>query len=162
VIVFCMRCWAENAEDSQLCVKCGAPLDADDGTYVEKLANSLMHPIPSTAMRAAWVLGRRREKSAVEPLIKAIESRGEEGIMSSAVEALGEIGDPRAIPTLTKLLEGSYLKVRLKAIEALEKIGSDDAQRQIVKALNDPNLVIRRAAEKALKNLGSIRGCHSD
>jgi len=131
-------------------VKCGAPLNMDDEAYVGKLIKALQHPIPSTAMSAAWVLGRRHEVSAVEPLIRVIESRDDIGIICSSVEALGEIGDPRAIPVFAKLLEGSYLEARLKAVEALAKIGSDDAAGSIVKALNDSNMVVRRAAQGAL------------
>jgi len=125
----------------------------NDGTYVEKLVNSLGHPIPSTAVNAAWVLGRRREGSAVEPLIRVLETRDEPGVMASAAEALGEIGDPRAVPVLTRLLEGSYLEVRLKAVEALGKIGTAEALRCVEVALGDPNAVVRRAARDALRTL---------
>jgi len=151
MIVYCTRCWAENREGARVCSRCGAPLDVDDGTYLEKLVNSLGHPIPSTAVNAAWVLGRRREESAVEPLIRVLETRDEPGVMASAAEALGEIGDPRAVPVLAGLLEGSYLEVRVKAVEALGKIGSAEALGCVEVALSDPNAVVRKAAQEALK-----------
>lgn len=150
MIIYCTNCWAENEEGRDTCVKCGASLTNDDGTYVEKLLKALQHPIPSTAVNAALVLGRRREGSAVEPLIMVLESRDEVGVMASAAEALGEIGDPKAVPALARLLVRSYLEVRLKAVQALAKIGSEESMKVIERALRDPNLVVRRAAQEAL------------
>ncbi len=148
--VFCSKCLAENSIKRKICIKCGATLFEDDKTYVEKLIQALNHPVPSTVINTAWVLGRRKEASAVTQLIHLIENNDDMGVISAAVETLGEIADPRAVPMFSRLIEHSYLEVRLKTVEALTKIRTNEAVKQLKKALDDQNTVVRRAAQKAL------------
>ncbi|MGQ9680600.1 MAG: HEAT repeat domain-containing protein [Candidatus Bathyarchaeia archaeon] len=75
------------------------------------------------------------------------------GVISAAVEALGEIADPRAVPVFSRLIEHSYLEVRLKTVEALAKIRTNEAVKQLKKALDDPNTIVRRSAQKAFETL---------
>ncbi len=74
----------------------------------------------ATAIRA---LARMREWSAVHPL-SALATGGDLDERLLAVEALGELGDPQAIPLLSKLLEDESLAGA--AARALAAIGRRD------------------------------------
>ncbi len=69
------------------------------------------------ANRAALQLGTSKETKAVEPLIEALR-RPYEALRFSAAWALGEIGDPRAVPPLIAAFQGhpaeAYARVLAK------------------------------------------------
>ena len=117
---------------------------------VPALLRALHDPDPEVVMFAASTLGRTRDRSAIPHLAgilkhddinvcqAAIESLGELRAVSTldalaellkghswlrfaVVHTLGEIGDPRSIPTLIPLLKDEHL--RDGAIVALGKIG---------------------------------------
>ena len=75
---------------------------------------------PSFArVRAAESLGDCGDRSAVEPLIRALDDIDDD-VRLAAVIALGNIGDPRAIePLIIKLKSNDYLYVRKKAAYTL-------------------------------------------
>jgi len=73
---------------------------------------------------------------ALEPLIKALEDE-EEYVRSSAAEALGEIGDKRAVEPLIKALEDDDKGVLYHAAYALGRIGDERAVEPLIKALGD-------------------------
>ncbi|MFA9202080.1 MAG: HEAT repeat domain-containing protein, partial [Candidatus Nanopelagicaceae bacterium] len=62
---------------------------------------------------------------------------------AAAAIALGELGDPRAIPELKKSLEGRLWDLKYAALLALEKLG-DNSSRQIV--INDPDWLVKAKA----------------
>lgn len=59
----------ENSTERKTCIRRGATLFDDEKTYVEKLIQLLNLHVPSTLINAGWVLGRRKEASAVTQLI---------------------------------------------------------------------------------------------
>jgi len=75
------------------------------------------------ARAAVEALKKLRDKRAVEPLIRIFECK--DGIRESdyeralAVEVLGAIDDPRAVPILVKALRDKYERVRMYAFEAI-------------------------------------------
>ena len=64
---------------------------------------------------------RLQEKKNVKGLIKALRHK-DRRVRSEAAEALGEIGDKRAVEPLIQALKDEYWDVRLRAEKALEKI----------------------------------------
>ncbi len=74
-----------------------------------------------------------------------------------AVETLGEIGDPRAIPALINVLSSEYRSAQNKAVDALVKIGNP-AIPALTKALKDRRWRVRR---NALSALGYIRSAEA-
>ena len=68
------------------------------------------------------------------------------------IDALGKIGDPRAVKPLSALLHDHDWRVRWEAVKALEKLGRV-AREPLEEALRDSNDVVRNAAEKALHNV---------
>ena len=152
MIIICSHCWAENRSEEVKCCNCGQPLDFNEGSYVSKLINALHHPLPEVASRSAWVLGELHEKRSLVALFEVIVNREDPLILEAAVEALGKIGDPSAIPILTNILKKSYLRVRVAAIEALANIGTDAAIKIICGHQYSKIKSVRDASQKALFN----------
>jgi HEAT repeat protein len=72
--------------------------------------------------RAALMLGKLRDTRAVDPLIDALDAPGFQTPVYAA-QALGELGDPRAIPALVLMSQEGRGKVREAANEALHRLG---------------------------------------
>ncbi len=124
----------------------------DGENYMEKLIGDLRHPEPQTRLRAAWVLGVKKESGAVGPLVRAIgENRDAPYILATIATALGLIGDIRALDEVIALLKNSYLVVRTAAAEAIGLIGNARGIEPLKSALDDRSTAVRKAAAEALK-----------
>lgn len=121
---FCTNCWREVPEAATLCPHCGDDMAARQarGDYTDKLIAALHHPEPTTPIRAAWILGERREHRAVEPLCRLVRESSDAFIVESAVEALGRIGDPRAGETLQEAAEAANPRIRAHAQASLKQL----------------------------------------
>jgi hypothetical protein len=122
--------------------------------------------------RAAQRLGWMRAKDAVLPLIAALESAGDDAC--TLIDALGEIGDARAVPVLREFAERKLLSRRRSAVEALRKLGDapgladartralerlPDAVKAVVVALDaqagsDPTPLVKAVLAVPLKERG--------
>jgi len=155
-VFYCPLCWTEFREDVAQCPRCGASLheSLDKDEYAVKLVRALGHPEPTTVVRAATILGSLRERRAVRPLLALLDSNRDPYSLESAVEALGEIGDPDALEGIIDALARSYLRVRGKAAEALGKLKDDRAREALTQALHDPSGYVRACARGALVKLG--------
>jgi hypothetical protein len=67
-----------------------------------------------------------------------------------AAEALGVIGDDRAVEPLIQALKDKDWKIRASAAKALGKMGDERALKPLFQTLNDENNRVRRYAEFAL------------
>jgi HEAT repeat protein len=120
---FCPKCWREVPPASLTCPHCRAQLAEEDAKpFVEKLRSALRHREPETAARAAWILGERREVSAVADLIYVLKTSQDGFLAESAAEALGKIGDPSALPMLEHALVSGQVRVRGASRRAIESI----------------------------------------
>ena len=104
---YCPNCWSDFAEDMRRCPQCGQDIPAflKEKDYVERLIVALNHPEPETPMRAAWILGQLRDERAVEPLINLLGSTQDVYIARAVVEALDQIGTPRALEVLSAVAD---------------------------------------------------------
>ncbi len=75
----------------------------------------------------------------------------------AAVEALGMIGDARAVPALFTALEDADDSIRETAAEALGRIGDQSALDVLIRSLHDYSEWVRRASAEALGLLGDDR-----
>lgn len=137
-----------------------------DSQAVAPLISSLNDEDINIRSAAARILGEFGDPRAVEPLIAAL--RNEDGNLrkeafnalvrigtpsveplisqlnqyhsARAVEALGRIGDPRAVEPLIAVLNDDEISVRTKAAQALGKIGNARAVKALIATLNNSKL----------------------
>ncbi len=121
---YCPSCWAE-IPDSARCPACGADVQRlGRETYEEKLIRSLHHPEPTVPVRAATILGELRSKAAVDALVEAAMSSQDPYLQEAVAQALGSIGDARALPFLEHLSREGAVRVRIAARRAMRGIGA--------------------------------------
>lgn len=89
----------------------------DVGALIEELGS----PNATDRFHAAFFLGMKKEKSAVQALIDALQDR-DRNVVANVIIALGEIGDPQALEPLRKLNDASVEKIRRIAIEKIRQI----------------------------------------
>jgi len=97
--------------------------------------------------------------AGIEPLIAHVDHSHSPDI-SSAVEVLGEIGDPRAVECLNHILkamhwEPKYIEVRQAAAKALGEIGDPRAVEPLTAASKDKWSEVSKAAVAALSKIGT-------
>jgi HEAT repeat protein len=92
---------------------------------------------------------------AVKPLIEALSDEYY-GVCMAAAEALGRIGDPRAVePLIVALKNGGWYMIRKAAAEALGRIGDPRAVEPLIPVLKDEYFKVREAATEALIKIGA-------
>ncbi len=77
-----------------------------------------------TPVRAAWILGERREQEAVPALRKIVRKAKDAFLVESAVEALGKIGGSTASDAVRAAAHHSSLRVRVKARDVLRDLAA--------------------------------------
>ena len=90
---------------------------------------------------------------AINPLLNALNNPNPV-IIRKACDALGLIGDPRAVIPLTERLNDPEKYVRRRAANALIRIGDERAVDPLINALNDSEYKVRMRAAEALGNIG--------
>lgn len=93
-------------------------------------------------------------QEAVPELIERLSEDLNTYVRSASAEALGRIGDVRAIFPLMDALRDSCSFVRRAAAIALGQMQAKEAQGALLRTLEDPNFYVRRAAINAVGKLG--------
>ncbi len=128
-----------------------------DTETADKLTNALEqeHFDPYQTVYLLHLLGRTGDRRAVESLITTLRE-DTELMQSAAADALGWMGDVRAVPALIIALETlpTESAAREVAAEALGRIGEPQAITALVKGLTDGNEWVRRASAVALGEIG--------
>jgi HEAT repeat protein len=121
---YCPNCWREIPEQVITCPHCYTSISdrIAESDYADKLIAALRHKEPTTPVRAAWILGERREQRAVAALSKIARKANDAFLVESAVEALGKIGGNVATAAVRVATQHSSLRVRIKARETLMKL----------------------------------------
>ena len=132
-----------------------AASDVTGSNYDDQLIAGLADERPDVAEICAWVLGQRRVARAVGPLCELLRRRPRDiAVCVAAVEALGEIGDPSAMPTLRWVLEEGYAGVRRAAVRALARLDPEAARTVLARvAAEDPAAGVRELAGRLLDAL---------
>jgi len=94
--------------------------------------------------------------SAFEPLLEALHYK-DKVARAVAAEALGELGDRRAVEPLIDVLKDGSSLVREKAADALGELGDTRAVEPLIKAIDDKDLKVCYQAEKSLGKLKDRR-----
>ncbi|MCC7073209.1 MAG: hypothetical protein IT383_17950 [Deltaproteobacteria bacterium] len=93
-----------------------------------QLLLSLEGKSPKARARAALRLGWRKERAAVEPLVRLTEKPRED--IATVVDALGMIGDARAQPAVRAEAERKLLSRRRSGVEALKRLADAEGLAQ--------------------------------
>ncbi len=93
-------------------------------TGLADLLRKLDSAKPAERARGALGLGWRRAGEAVEPILGAMPKAVDE--VCSYLDALGAIGDPRALPVLREQAGRKLLSRRRSAVEALRNLSDPD------------------------------------
>jgi HEAT repeat protein len=125
------------------------------GPSVKPLLRELDGPRSNARCGAIRVLGRLRDRRAVEPLIRALGD-GDKEIRILAAAALAEIGDGRSVLPLLEIAAQSRAADTAAAAEALWALGLE-AIDPLITALDHENEKIRRSAADALTAMGEPR-----
>lgn len=108
---------------------------------------------PLTRVWAARILGRIQDPAAVEPLMKRLSDR-HDLLRVAAAEALGALGDKRAIQLLVQAtLRDPAGQVRAHAAEAVAKLEGAGAIDILIAALSDPDYATRIRALEAFESI---------
>jgi len=124
-------------------------------------------PVLEDAARALGMLGT----AGLGPLMDALLDECWE-VRRVAAEVLGELGDPRAVDSLSVALRDKSARVRRSSASALGKLGDLRAIAPLSEALQDRSSHVRSAAVEALARLGgtdvvevlihALQNCHAD
>jgi HEAT repeat protein len=125
------------------------------GPSVRPLLDELEGSRYNTRCGAIRVLGRLRDRRAVEPLVRALDDQDKE-IRVLAAAALAEIGDGRAVRPLLEMVGPPWGPDSWAARDALSTL-SLDAIDPLISALDDDNHRIRQHAAEALREIGEPR-----
>ena len=93
-------------------------------------------------------------KFSVEPLIPVLEHRKPEVRMIVA-KTLGQIGDQRAVEPLMPLLADFEMDVKIAVAEALGKIGDNRPVTKLISMLNEDNTKLNEVTAEALEKIGT-------
>lgn len=109
---------------------------AAHGIPLPALLAALQSPDPAQRLEAASVLGLRREKAAVAPLLARLQDAAEEeAVLRAVIEALGSIRDLRALPPLRHFLKAAKSEgLRAAAAQALGRFQHPQALAGLLQA----------------------------
>ena len=77
-------------------------------------------------------------------------------VRDHAATALGQLGDPRAIPHLVEMRDDPEEFVRFGVIQALARLKAKEAEEFLLATLDDPSPLLRMTAAEALGHLGEL------
>lgn len=127
--------------------------DDESGTLV---VGFLDDPERDVRVAAATAAGALKVGRALRPLLERLDAEGEsehEGGVIPFIDALGELGDPGAVPAIEKhavksLFSKPDTEVRVAAYRALHEIGTPHARELVQKALSDKEPAVRAAVRR--------------
>ena len=160
LIQYCSNCWAENTIDATVCDRCGTSLsDTEAIFYDQKLMRALHHPVPETREMAAMLLGQRQDQHALPVLMSRLLEETDIGVLCAIGKALGQLGDCRAVASLSKrLAQPNALVVALTIVDALAALARTGCW-EALDALKAPPPAPERVAQKmtaVLKTLNQL------
>jgi HEAT repeat protein len=103
---------------------------------------------------AARSIGLQSHTESLEALARLAESDPASQVRIAAIEALSQIGGPRAVAVLARLAEADDADLARAALRSLGQIGHPDALQLLVETLRSPDSARRVEALKALGQRG--------
>lgn len=128
MFVLCPKCWRELEGTRTVCEKCGTRVDFYSRTYERQLLSILSGADPETRAQICWVLGSRRKKSGLGPLLKLLRDP-DVLVRIAALRGLSEIGDPSAVDAVKELTNSDDSIVQTVARNVLKMLTAVEAAR---------------------------------
>jgi len=134
-------------------VLCLAKIGGEDAALlVIGMLNDSNADVRATAARGVSVLKVER---AHKPLMDILEKGDEDAVVEQVMRALGQLGDPFAVPLIEKRAVGSFfskppVEVRVAALSALGAIGTPHAMSVVEGARDDKDPKIRAVVQQIL------------
>lgn len=132
---------------------CGCGDGSPGAGAVKRNMDALSLPDVESRIAAATELGRMRASNAVPRLIAASEDVRPD-VRMAAVEALVEIGDPRAQEALVRHLKSGEWRTRQLAAQGLGRLGQASAAPHLREAMRDGHVAVAASAATALASCG--------
>ncbi|MGC8874285.1 MAG: HEAT repeat domain-containing protein [Chloroflexia bacterium] len=120
----------------------------------QALRRALRDPDPAVRRNAIDAVARLRDTEAVDTLILALDPRNGLWVRYSAAEALGVVGDHRAIAPLMEAAEDAQVLIRRVAVRSLGQLRDSRAIPTLMRALKDPDPQVRLHAVEGLGRIG--------
>jgi hypothetical protein len=120
------------------------------------LIRALRHRDPDAQWQASGALAELGTEG-MDQLLSGLRTRNKD-IRLGIIEALGQIGDSRALGPLISLLADSNNEIRWEAALALGEIGDIRAVDPLKEALHDPDRYVRYGSAVALEKLSWVPG----
>ena len=157
LIQYCPNCWAENTIDATVCERCSTSLSETAAIfYDQKLMRALHHPVAETREMAAMLLGQRQDQHALPVLMSRLLEETDIGVLCATGKALGQLGDCRAVASLSKrLAQPNALVVALTIVDALAALAQTGCW-EALDALKAPPPVPERVAQKMTAMLKTL------
>ncbi len=124
--------------------------ESKSSEVVPLLIGALKFHEPNIRQGAALVLGYRKEKAAVAPLIQCLQDP-DEYVRATAANSLQKLKDPEAVKPLSLCLNDDIEAVRRSALLALGSIGTEEARQALKKTIEDSSdTLLKELAQKLL------------
>src|SRR5262249_39447865 len=119
----------------------------------EPLAKALKHRDSVTQFLAAEGLARGGRGEGLAMLLAAVDLQQDYSLRARAVDALGELGDPRALDLLLKIVNDPEHELRHTAVEAVGRMGRSAKAHEILELLTELARGTDAVADRALCGL---------
>ena len=124
---------------------------------VEIAADSILRPVaqlltgadPLIRRFGADMMRRLKSAAALGTLVRVADSDPDWWVREGAVEALGEIGDPRVVPHLVDMMSRSP-EIQIACLRALGQLNARDMSPHVAALLSSPDADVRGAALECL------------
>ena len=129
-------------------------------TTIPVLMDALLYDAkPEVRAVAAKSFTVYKAKQAVPSLMRSLNEDPFAGARANAAWALGEIGDPAAIPFLRKSTSDDDAFVRLRSVGALLDLRARTGIPELIERLSDSNPMVAERAHQALRQItGTDKG----
>jgi HEAT repeat protein len=99
-------------------------------------------------------LGELADPTGVTPLVDLLKAGQSDKVTQAAIDALGAISSPKAIPILIEYMKHRRAEVRVIAINAIAEIKDKQVSEALKSALKDSDTNVRKTAALALGRYG--------
>lgn len=107
-------------------------------------------------LKAIRLCSLDRTEGMAPALAMRLRAEQDSGVLATAIEALGNLRDPRVVPHLVPWLKHADTRLRANTVEALGKMETDLALTYLIPHLRDPDNRCRANAVLALRRSGRV------